>query len=347
MSAVAKQTEVRERPILFSGAMVKAILEGRKTQARRVITPQPPHERGIGLVNAAYCGRPEEWLCDGNVQRCRELIGVTQWKCPYGWVGDRLWVRETWRLGETNINGLTVAKYSIMDGPDQWMVPSAESLSKIKDRQNVKNRPSIFMPRWASRITLEITNIRVERLQDISEADAIAEGLDQNLCAEVFDRAAGKDRASECYWLTDEETGDEYNDDQNLCHECALKTQKRLGKKWMLCGDGGSAMESDGPAMCGECGTALVMSLTEYGIERELRIEDDPQGKEPQYFPVRGSEARIVHTIADGIGDLRNEHWGRLAQIGFATGWNQINGKRKGCAWSDNPWVWILEFRKL
>ena len=143
---------MKERPILFSSGMVRAILDGRKTQTRRVVKQKPyfPTDPGIGYAVE------------------RERI-----KCPYGIPGDRLWVRETWahifECGHYNhLHGDKLRYiYRVDNGciPDKW-------------------RPSIFMPRKASRITLEITAIRVERLQDISEKDSIAEGS-QIPCAQL------------------------------------------------------------------------------------------------------------------------------------------------------------------
>jgi hypothetical protein len=123
---------MNERPILFSGEMVRAILEGRKTQTRRVIKPQ---------LRINY-------------------------KCPYGQPGDRLWVRETWQCFKPNT--------------EEIINPNTVNIRALAYRATNewrgKWRPSIHMPRWASRITLEITAVRVERLQDIGEVDAMREG---------------------------------------------------------------------------------------------------------------------------------------------------------------------------
>lgn len=132
---------MKERPILFSTSMVQAILEGRKTMTRRVVKYKP-HKDHI--------------YCDGN--------GIAQ-KCPYGSVGDRLWVRETWAYRQWN--------------HDRVYYKADNNLADI-NREDEKWRPSIFMPRKLSRITLEITNIRVERLQEITESDAISEGIIHN-----------------------------------------------------------------------------------------------------------------------------------------------------------------------
>jgi hypothetical protein len=198
-------------------------LEGRKTQTRRILNPQPifvaSHWRLEGYegrgknrhkvlscpFDPAEYAQPESqgWFAGSG--------------CPYGKVGDRLWVRETWcRLRKNDIVAFRE------DDPD--CVP------KLAD----KWRPSIFMPRWASRITLEITGVRVERLQDISEEGAIAEGVvDTRVVATQIRTFRGHANAPE-----------------------------RIG-----------------------------------------------------------------------------------ATNAFRDGWNHINGKRKGCSWADNPFVWVVSFK--
>lgn len=138
------------RPILFSAPMVRALLAGRKTQTRRAIKPQPQPNGGRRLTKLA------PYLCEDG--RWNWVLAATghgtgdPFLCPYGAPGDELWVRETWA------QGLVACVYHA-DG------------TKVQRWQ-----PSIHMPRWASRITLRIEEVRIERLQDISEADAIAEG---------------------------------------------------------------------------------------------------------------------------------------------------------------------------
>lgn len=153
-----------EKPILFSGPMVKAILEGRKWQARRVIQPQP---KGIMTWHPAI----ERW----SVERTGEI-----YKDKYGQPGDRLWVRETWAVVKS-FDDLKPSE--IPKGTARWpvvwyAVPEIAAASIKNTGAPVgKTRPGIFMPRWASRLTLEITAVRVERLQDITEKDAKAEGV--------------------------------------------------------------------------------------------------------------------------------------------------------------------------
>ena len=133
---------MKERPILFSAPMVRALLAGTKTQTRRIIKPQH-----LAFFNQDAAAMLSDW---------------NERPLPYGQPGDRLWVRETFGHFECNQHfkpGCNV--YYRADGNCLELEPW---------------RPSIHMPRWASRITLEITSVRVERLQDISEADAQAEG---------------------------------------------------------------------------------------------------------------------------------------------------------------------------
>lgn len=152
---------MKERPILFSAPMVRALLDGSKAQTRRVV--KCPYKPWKGRVYDApwtvvrHSGggwRATQHREDGSII---DEIGEAGFPCPYGVPGDRLWVRETF-------------------GPcDGWLCYRATEGEKCVP-DGGKWRPSIHMPRWASRITLTVTDVRVERLQDISEADAIAEG---------------------------------------------------------------------------------------------------------------------------------------------------------------------------
>lgn len=168
---------MKDRPILFSGPMVRAIIDGRKTQTRRIVKPQPP----------------DRW------NRVLFVKGVAQWmyqipacdhhdvKCPYGKPGDRLWVRES-----------LILKHA--DTPiEQWCYKADEAPIHILGIDNVRcsqmvvwahhkegtSCSAIHMPRWASRITLEIADIRVQRVQEISEEDARAEGIAGNGYADL------------------------------------------------------------------------------------------------------------------------------------------------------------------
>lgn len=188
---------MKERPILFNGPMVRALLDGSKTQTRRALNPQPVWQpnwgTSIGMNGTWRVGSPAEmglsergdrWSAtfDEDTRRRYAKEEAYGWGaragCPYGQPGDRLWVREThapqsdcWGAWERSMQyGSRQDSPIIHFAADQGIQPFIE-----------KWRPSIHMPRWASRITLEVVSVRVERLQDISEADAIAEGVRNSL----------------------------------------------------------------------------------------------------------------------------------------------------------------------
>lgn len=153
-------TAVRERPILFSGEMVRAILDGRKTQTRRV----------LNLARGGWSVRLAE--SDGRADQPANLRQVAC-GCPHGQPGDRLWVRETFskhvRLSDPH--------YLPADYPDEAMGAWYWADGNPEHGDWTKPKPSIHMPRWASRLTLEITDVRVGRLQEISGQDVVAEGV--------------------------------------------------------------------------------------------------------------------------------------------------------------------------
>lgn len=194
------ETAVQEKPILFSGAMVRAILEGHKTQTRRVVKPLPswkPH---------SVCdpsGAADDWAVWFHFPETKRVGHIRY--CPYGKPGDRLWVREASEQvhpcqvdegrfaidGQAGIPGPPPVSCKVIyqaDGP----YPRRHFVEQFPYRDRCLDgcarshlhpeeswtgwTPSIHMPRWASRLTLEIVNVKVERVQDISEADAIAEG---------------------------------------------------------------------------------------------------------------------------------------------------------------------------
>ena len=154
---------MKERPILFSAPMVRTILEGRKTQTRRVVK-----DTGFYAIEDHH----------GAEMAMRERAALAT-RCPYGQPGNRLWVREAfqplfadgvenhWETDWKTGKGYAIS-YPATDGIHEYL--------DADDNLSDACKPSIHMPRWASRITLEIASVRVERLNDISEADCIAEG---------------------------------------------------------------------------------------------------------------------------------------------------------------------------
>lgn len=152
-----------ERPILFSAPMVLALIAGRKTMTRRVLT----EFESLDDV-------PSEIQEDQEL-RGWHLFGDDFWCKPPCWIGDLLWVREGWRV------------WSQYDDVAPGRIPSNVDVQYAADAPlspwDSKARPSIHMPRWASRLTLEVTDVKVERVQDISSADTMAEGVECATCA--------------------------------------------------------------------------------------------------------------------------------------------------------------------
>lgn len=209
-----------ERPIIFTSDSVRAILEGRKTQTRRVMKPQPDgFTQGIPWVKDSVEIINEEFEREIKTHTKDGKLFVKKIKCSYGQPGDTLWVREKWLKYDDN----TAIYFDDVDETEwRWLSP-------------------MFMPRWASRITLEVVSISAERVQDISQADAKAEGADP----------------------------------------------------WFLAGDGKKDIQN--------------------GVQ--FSIEHCPEEK-------------------------------RDYRTGYRHLWDSINAKR-GYPWESNPWVWVVEFKKL
>lgn len=146
---------MKERPILFSAEMVRAILDGRKTQTRRVVKGMALDWLQPGMFSPKFVADPENYLS------------------PYGYAGDRLWVRETWQMVYERMDSQRFT-HPIEGARQRWIEYAA---SPRDEHEPPKWRPSIFMPREFSRITLEVENVRIERVQEISKEDAKAEGV--------------------------------------------------------------------------------------------------------------------------------------------------------------------------
>lgn len=245
------------RPILFSGPMTRAILDGRKSQTRRVckthIGGYVHHLRfeRHPFSPSAFVGTPAEGRVPGDDRMAwvaydwvDNPIGVDEasaFTCPYGTIGDRMWCRETFGYYNTG-------RY---DRPEIGGVYYRATEPEPNPAMFKRWRPSIHMPRWASRLTLEITGIRVERAQDISEADARAEGMLPN-------------------WVGDPA---EFDPDH-------------------------------------------------HGY---LPFDADEEGNVPGCDPYDSFTARGC----------------------FARLWDSINGAKPGASWEANPWVWIVEFKRV
>ena len=167
---------MKERPILFSTEMVRALLDGRKTMTRRLVKPQPSKDDYTLWTQNGGDKKDNGKHRWGKVLNNLLEADKEMFSCPYGQIGDILWVRETW----ADLRGMG---FSIDDFPRlvAYKADSKDEGLEIAKEYGIKWKPSIFMPRSASRISLRITNIRVERLNDITEEDAIREGVEKNI----------------------------------------------------------------------------------------------------------------------------------------------------------------------
>jgi len=179
-----------ERPILFSGEMVRAILDGRKTQTRRVI-------KIPNITSAIYHEAPYSfWNFDTKPNKeNNDIVVVHDIKCPYGVPGDTLWVKETFQIARVVEDDWFVPETIPLNNEDgYWSVGYREENPDIEENW----RPSIFMPRWASRINLLVKDIRVERVREISDDDCRAEGVRGDYYPEI---TQDEPRSRRCYFM--------------------------------------------------------------------------------------------------------------------------------------------------
>lgn len=188
---------MKEKKVLYSGEEVRAVLDGRKTQKRLIIKPRwfdhAPQFVSADTVAFEFYQADGAWR-EMYVANKIGTLAPKSWRriCPY-MPGDRLWVREAWRYDDWTEDGDPFVVYAadgerrgpIADIPDEWQDRVADTFAalsvdyKRKGRAcDEKWRPSIVMPRWASRITLEVVSVRVERVQEITQADCLAEGIE-------------------------------------------------------------------------------------------------------------------------------------------------------------------------
>ncbi|EOT1164774.1 hypothetical protein ACNKCE_000176 [Cronobacter turicensis] len=175
---------MKERPIILNAEMVRAVLNGSKTQTRRIVSWRGLSEGlNMNFSGLKVCGYPKGWVIESDTRSSSE------WRChptpcPFGAVGDRLWVRETFQgplIPENELSEFLGANPDRFQSPAycEYAADGGPRPEYVDAEDNTRHgwRPAIHMPRWASRITLEITGVRVERLNDINEQDARAEGV--------------------------------------------------------------------------------------------------------------------------------------------------------------------------
>lgn len=328
---------MKETPILFSGPMAKAINDGRKTMTRRVVKPTSRDADGIAVYT-----QDDQGVIEVVNAFEGEPIDAEPIVCPYGKTGDRLWVRETFYidhccytkgpLPKEKPNEIEDMIYYRANGTCCEQIP--ECCCGEYDRPTPW-RPSIHMPRWASRILLEIENVRVERLQEISDGAIVAEGLDDYLMLDMISRRAKKYKTKPEYWIGGWDEGSSY------CRECGEKKvtellQQKPNEDYFLAG--GYRIEGDSQAFCETCECALNNAYTNYCCETELN-----HFEEYGFNPNSPDDCHSLYEIliASSEGELRS----RLNRLSWRILWDSINTKR-GYGWDVNPWVWVIEFKR-
>lgn len=190
------ETKVMERPILFSGPMVKAILGGKKTMTRRVVKGnfapdqfiREKYGSGYGWHWPNWKGKETLWTMTGAVGVAKDAGFDVHVKCPYGKPGDRLWIKSGYSTEYNPSRNETT-----WSSGGRFIQTHGNPISKTGKVKKDGNHPGMFMPSWLSAELrfplLEITDVRVERLQEITEADAIAEGFEEKIRSQDFDPA--------------------------------------------------------------------------------------------------------------------------------------------------------------
>jgi hypothetical protein len=329
----------KEKPIIFSTPMVRAIINGQKTMTRR------PVSRIARFGNVTEFGESNtpgyKWQFRDKRMRWNDVRDIIP---PYQ-KGDILWVREThWVNGEwfsyISENGKYGREFvEFTDDNAQVLFddPEDETISYMK-------RPSIFMPRKAARLFLEVKNVRVERLQCISEKDAEAEGCGlealkewaKNNCPELeYPYWLGLNNRPEPY----SELWKEIDSSLSYCRKCAEKEAARLNKKYpnTVFVDGGWSQDEDRVINCEICYKPLDFSATEECLKSEY-----------EHWVKHGIEKPDGYVLEQIIGmeDSLPEEYPKLRSILFRRLWDDLYAKR-GYGWDSNPWVWVIEFERM
>ena len=344
----------------MKGPLVIATIEGRKTQTRRIMKPQPEHRENES-VPGHYGTFFNGWNLDHDAVTVKDFIK----HCPYGVPGDRLWIKETHYLyGRWIDRGADP-----FTGKHSWTFKRAKKEiyyfdtlpCKIKVRKTNYRKSGYYkrpsMERKDSRLSVELTDIRAERLQGISAEEIRAEGVTLELFREQLRPLAEKLKIEEPHWIVYYEMGE----CGTFCFNCGEKRRKQLlreakkkakaekknefGKenevythRNAVCNleflDGGWTCEEDSPPFCETCQIPLHYNPSDYCFEQEMDrfIEN---GVYPNPL-----DAYAMLTLLDTTNFHDEENEVKFLKIAWRFLWNSINGN-----WDDNPWVWVLTFK--
>ena len=307
-------THLRRSPI-FQRWGRSAIRAGKKTQTRRIAKLSDP-------TGTYACRDDDSWPMTAD-----DLGDYSRDHPRHGRPGD------VWGLREPLVRGYAdIVQYA--DDDENVYRETSTGASTLEAWQWKRDTlTSLFMPLWAARTFRTITDVRVERVQDISGADAIAEGCDANLFAALLDNLVGKAEPLAPYWSRD--------GDWMGCFECGVK---RFGEEAL---DGGWCGEQDGPRWCEDCGKLLDFTLTDAGIHAEL--EGNIEAINTRV--TTPDEAYITHRMLQAGGWPRTgesshdaDLKGPIARLCFREVWDSINLAR-GHGWDANDWVFAYTVR--
>jgi hypothetical protein len=302
---------MKEHPILMAPQMAAAVANGTKTQTRRVA-------KGTAL----------EWLKNG---LCPVFVAdPANDLCPYGRVGDRLWVRERWGVVESCFNPRAcTVRYAADDSTKR--IVGETGAQYAGPALSFRWRPSIHMPRWACRTIREITATRLERLRSISAQDIRLEGLEEMIQALYVKHSVVWE--PQC-WINGDDEGLSY------CRKCAdekIKALQKEGKETEFTIGGGyygASIETQGFDYCETCGKLLECS--------PLNPDEYFPDEDGNYFdtPMRDEEVAMLADMQGrfGVNDQINREV-------FRASWDSL--AKPGERWADNPLVWVVEFKRV
>ena len=329
-------TDFKERPVVVDKWWkLLALQRGEMTQIRLPIA-WTPYEKGLnlsfsGLDAGLYntCNARSGWVLRSRDGRGTWNDRTKPVQCPLGHKGDRLWVKEPHAF----VGGSHVYE-------DVRYVDGDVKARKTDDivPHDVEPRPSAKMPRWASRAVLEITDVLVDRVRNVTDEDIKATGYMHHEAEDALSRLAKKAKARPQHWLT----GDGMDEAVSWCRRCAEKEaakQRKAGKDVRV--DGGREIQDeDGTRFCEGCGHIVEFHLTEFGIlsyidqfEKESAVKD----------PVSAYElSRFFEAEENHYPEIEQ----RLRRLGFRQCWDALHAE-KGFGWDTDPWNWIVRFRVL
>jgi hypothetical protein len=299
------KTTTKPKGMMFTAESVRAFLEGRKSQTRRLIKGP--------------------WILDGDESGC----GYDPPKTPYP-VGSVVYAKEIWSPDHAafypNFPVVYKADYHLEIEGGKVFSP------ETNDYHPFRWRSPLHMPRWAARLWFRVTDVRVQRLCDISEEDAKAEGVTFGLIKELIESTANRLKSEPEYWIYEDCT-------ESYCRkhaEAKLAKLRKKGSDFTLCGGYGNE-ESDTSKNCEKCGIRLDCCLTNYGAERELEyLESEKDTTTPEFCY---SFRDVIYSQAED-GPLA----GRILKLGYRVIWDRINPKTP---WESNPWVWCYTLARI